>query len=210
MSVVHFKAGELGMRARVQSRTAATSPFTGKELAQLEVFFTAHENQQDEVREALSQPAALLADGQGELSTPVDVALHQTNYSYTVGNPVQSYTWLLTEKEELSLETLHVAGMSFQPYQYSERIDDGALIIDARVEVDKETRIKIRDLKPYFQVLREGISEKPRSMRCGQLIWSSVEDDKLKLRRCAYISSRRSTMQRNVRASSNPSLVAHV
>ncbi|MBS1799562.1 MAG: hypothetical protein JSS95_07015 [Acidobacteria bacterium] len=162
------------------AQNSHTSRHTGKELFELEVQFTAHEAQSDSIREALSGKGCLLS-ADGDTSKDVTVLLFQKTHSYTDGRPIQSYIWTLTQEEELKVDDLQLADVTLQPYWFTERFDEDALIISARVEVDAATEQSLRNLPQYFPVIRKGISDEPRTMRFGQILWSSVEEEKFKL-----------------------------
>jgi hypothetical protein len=69
------------------------------------------------------------------------------------------------------------------PYMYEEDIDEGALVISARVHVSRELGQALRALwsekrrgDQYFEVTRVGRDEQPRTMRFGALFWSQHDD----------------------------------
>jgi hypothetical protein len=180
MGNVRLKVGDHTVTAELLSQSANVSRHTGKELFQLEVQFKAHAAQRESIQDALSGKGILLS-ADGDASKDVTVLLYEKQYSYTEGKPMQNHIWTLTQEEELKLDSLQVADIDLQPYWSVERFDGDALIITARVEVDAATEQALRNLPQYFPVIRKGISDELRTMRFGQILWSSVDEEGFKL-----------------------------
>ncbi len=181
MPTVRFKAGTLEIRAEVVGDSPLQSQYTGKNLFQIEVEFRADEGRQDEINAARgASGAVLLRTGEPPVEVPITIA--QNMHSFTVGRREQLYKWTLTEKEDLKLETLELGEVVLNPYKFEEEIQNGSLIINARVEVDALTQDALRTLPKYFPVIRRGISDEPRSMRFGQPLWSETESGNTKQR----------------------------
>jgi hypothetical protein len=101
----------------------------------------------------------------------------QRTESYRDGNPVRTYHWELTEKEMLQLESLRLGELTLSPYEYKESFNDqGELTIDARTRLTPAELQSLRALPYFFSIVRKGISDTPREMRFGRLLWSDHGD----------------------------------
>lgn len=99
--------------------------------------------------------------------------------SYGESGEVHSYTLLLREAEELSLDALLLEDQEIHPYEYREDVvGDGLALWIKAVASDTDIH-RLRALvrsRPTFSVVRRGISDEPREMRIGTAEWSQVED----------------------------------
>jgi hypothetical protein len=179
MGIVEFKAGTQLIRAEVLSQTTMVSRHSGKELNVLEVRFRTDQSHKKALEEAISSGFGNLVNA--DRSEGKTVTLFQKQQSYTVGEAVEILTWVLTEKEELKLDALQIEELTVQPYRYEESFDGDALILTARVQIDASTLEALRALPKYFPVVRKGISDGPRSMRFGQVVWSSDDENQFKI-----------------------------
>ncbi|WP_342540402.1 hypothetical protein MHI39_24130 [Heyndrickxia sp. FSL K6-6286] len=107
------------------------------------------------------------------------------SYSYSNHSDDRTYSFELSEVEEIQINKLLIEDMELTPYEYEETFDD-AIIIQAKVRVTKDIADRIEELSQsedkYFSVIREGINKKPIKMRFGQNIWSEHENNIIKYR----------------------------
>jgi hypothetical protein len=99
--------------------------------------------------------------------------------SYAESGGEHSYTIILREAEELSLEVLLVDGLELHPYEYREEVIGDGLTICAKVVGTEADVLKLRALMRSQQTLsvtRRGIHPEPREMRLGVGEWSQMED----------------------------------
>lgn len=99
--------------------------------------------------------------------------------SYTETAGLHTYSLILREREDLSLEALLLGELELHPYEYRERILGGRLMIWAKLvgtQDDLERlRGKVRSDAP-LAVVRRGIQAEPRRMVLGVAEWSVFED----------------------------------
>ena len=104
-----------------------------------------------------------------------DYIIGNTSYSHKSGEEYYSFEIELKEKESLNIKELIIESKKYIPYAYKERFDDGALIIEAKVELNKEETKTLKNStkdKNYFSVIRKGINDDKISMRFGLCFWS--------------------------------------
>ena len=99
--------------------------------------------------------------------------------AYGENGSQHTYTVILREHEELSLDALVLDGVELHPYEYRETIAGGGVVIWAKVVGAEEDvldlRARLRD-RGHFPVIRAGIQDEPREMRLGLAEWSDFED----------------------------------
>jgi hypothetical protein len=182
MGNVRFKIEDRITTAELLNQQASISPNTGKELFQLEVSFRAHENTRGFFTQALQNGTAMLLAEDGDVAKSFTVGLYEKQHSYTMGDPIQRCTWLLSQVEELNLESLQIADLTVNPYKYREEFSQDSLICNFCFDIDAETYKNVRNLPLYFPVVRKGISDEPRTMRFGQVLWASEDEQKYRIR----------------------------
>jgi hypothetical protein len=104
--------------------------------------------------------------------------------SYAESAGLHSYTLLLREAEELSLEALLIEELELHPYEYREEVVGDGLTIWAKVVGTEADVVGLRSLMTTHHTLsvtRRGIHDEPREMRLGVGEWSQV-DDRIKYR----------------------------
>jgi hypothetical protein len=180
MGIIRFKVGDQFLVGNVLSQSTATSQHTGREITELEVQFKAHERGKKAVEDALAIGVGTVL-AEGDSSSEFAVTLYQKQHSFTIGEPIQTYTWSLRQREKLMTESLKLGDMAVHPYRYMETISQDALVLTIRATVDATTLQTLRALPLYFPVVREGISDEPRSMRFGAVIWSSADEQEFKI-----------------------------
>lgn len=103
--------------------------------------------------------------------------LSWNSYGETTG--AHTYTLILRECDEISLESLVVQGLELHPYEYREETLDGRLLIHAKMVGSRDDVERLRDVmrsRDHLAVVRRGIQELPRLMRVGGAEWSDWDD----------------------------------
>jgi hypothetical protein len=98
-------------------------------------------------------------------------------------NPEYYHKIQIEEVEELEIEKIYINELALIPYFYDEEFDCDDLSIKSRVTVTPEQDAVLRLLMKedgYFQVVRHGISDRPREMRFSNTILWSRHGNKFK------------------------------
>jgi hypothetical protein len=108
-------------------------------------------------------------------------------HSYSTTSPITTFELELEETEEVLATRLVLdSRVSMTPDRYLERLDEGALVIEALVSVsgDNDAALEALIIKGaadrearYFPVIREGVQDEARPMRFGRCLWSKGEGD---------------------------------
>lgn len=179
-----FSLHLLGSRRQFQAEELppATSAHTGQQLRRVELELRVSGDLQDDLETALkaaAAPAGSPLEGEG---TSWLVSSH--SYSYTDNERPLVYTHRLElqEVEELQASTVEVEGLALVPIQYSEDVDEGALLVSLVTDVSGEDGERLEELivtqeDQYFDVVRRGVSESPVRMRFGRCLWQRGEGD---------------------------------
>jgi hypothetical protein len=99
--------------------------------------------------------------------------------SYSVNAGAHTYSLIVREAEELSLEVLLLDGLELYPYEYREEVVGDGLAVWAKLVGTEDDVLRLRRLvsdRSVFPVIRRGISDTPREMRVGVAEWSHFED----------------------------------
>ncbi len=168
---LRFPTGEIG---------SFTSPFTGRELRRLRTMVTVSSQDAAQVKEFLTTAPVTESDGSlwsGSLDTE----------SYSNGGPHNmTITW--SESEHLRADTVEFGGLSLTPIasKYEEHVNkDGSIGITFQTAITKEETDRLRSLLPagsdvrYWPVIRRGITNEPRNMRLGRVLWQPLDDGKI-------------------------------
>jgi hypothetical protein len=174
MEYIVFGTNETTIRATVREIEQETSKFTGKSINKYVVSFTASDERDSDL------VSGLKAKDQVYLFDPSNKPVGrcttlQKSSSFTAGNPETNFVWELREIEDLTIEKVSLGGIELLPYRYKESLDGDALMIDMRVRITPDVRDRIEKLPHYFEVIRFGISDLPRTMRLGRGLWSESE-----------------------------------
>jgi hypothetical protein len=103
--------------------------------------------------------------------------------SYQEGGPHSlRITW--NEVEELHAESVEFEGLTLQPTKYEEHgNDDGTISLAFQAALTADETEKLRGLMPtkrsgviHWPVVRHGVSDAPRSMRLGRVLWQQLPD----------------------------------
>lgn len=171
---------ELELPITLCSSDVDVSRHTGRSLRRLEVELVVDgDDDEQHVRLALKQAkdvSVSLLDDSGEADGTWGVK--EVSSSYRDGLPVFHHVLRLQEREEIKAKALQLTGLSLEPYAYEEQFDGDALIVTARVTIERpqqDALFQMDDDERYFPVVRVGLSDEPRMMRLGKCLWSHEE-----------------------------------
>lgn len=173
---------ELGGRQvsiQIRREGRVRSPHSGRELRELHGWVATpdaalHEWLADALRE-LPDESVRSSDAAGDFAGRWLLSWN----SYAESGGVHTYTLILREEEELSLEALHLGDLELHPYEYRERMVGEGLTLWAKVVGTEEDLARLRKRirrREAFPVIRRGIQDEPRRMRLGVAEWSVFED----------------------------------
>ncbi len=169
---------------QVRRETRERSLHTGRELTELHGTVTTAETEAHEWLSAtlpeIADRVISARDGEGERAGHWLISWN----AYSVHGSAHTYTLILREAEELSLEVLLLDGMELYPYEYREQVVGDGLAIWAKLVGAEDDLVRLRRLvrdRSAFPVTRRGISDEPRLMRVGVAEWSHF-DDRIKYR----------------------------
>jgi hypothetical protein len=160
---------------------AGPSPFTGRELRKLKTEVTVSPQDAALVKEFLA--TSPVADSEDSLwSGNLDVE------SFTNDGPHNlTITW--SESEHLHAGTIEFEGLTLAPIatHYEERLnEDGSIVVAFQATLTQEETDRLSSLVPakrsevrYWPVIRRGVSDEPRSMRLGRVLWQPLDDGKI-------------------------------
>ena len=163
----------------IRKETTERSPHTGRDLLELHGRATTREPEQHRwiaaVLGGIGDRSVHAHDDAGDFAGRWSISWN----SYGESSGEHSYTILLREAEELSLEVLQIDGLELHPYEYREEVIGDGLTICAKVVGTEADVLKLRALMRSQQTLtvtRRGIHPEPREMRLGVGEWSQMED----------------------------------
>jgi hypothetical protein len=163
----------------IRKETTERSPHTGRDLLELHGRATTRELEQHKwiasVLGGIGDRSVHAHDDAGDFAGRWSISWN--SYGESAGE--HSYTLLLREAEELSLEVLQIDGLELHPYEYREEVIGDGLTICAKVVGTEADVLKLRALMRSQQTLsvtRRGIHPEPREMRLGVGEWSQMED----------------------------------
>src|ERR1035438_584415 len=172
---VPFRGNSVEIVADISDHTV--SPHSGRELRHAESAVNVGDEASSEFREALAASPATDADGD-RWSAQI------RRESFSNGGPHELVIdW--AESEELQADLVTLEGLELTPSSYEENLDeDGVLAIELQATLSPEETDRVRhlqidstqDQQRYWPVARVGISDEPRSMRLGRVLWSKRAD----------------------------------
>lgn len=172
---LEFTFNDQPLRFAVGEVEAKLSPFTGRELRTLSTQVAVAPPTADLVKAFLATAPVTAADG-SSWSGKIDME------SYTDGGP-HSLTITWKETEQLMADTVEFEGLTLTPTRYEEREnEDGTICVTFQAILTQEETRTLRSLvstdasERYFMVLRRGVSDDPRSMRLGRVLWQQLDD----------------------------------
>ncbi|MDM0660018.1 hypothetical protein QTH47_12910 [Clostridium perfringens] len=153
-----------------------TSVFTKRQLSSFGTTLKVKEKDLDIIKDALNIGRVSEVDeNKNEIRKYKIRSLYNTKYG-------DEYTYHLefVEEEDLILKSLKLKNIELKPYEYSERYDRNAIIIDCKIKLDKKLYKEFKDIwnsnDEYFNVVRVGIEDRILKMRFGRTIWSEDEE----------------------------------
>ncbi len=167
------------LSVRIRREGRVRSPHTGRELRELHSWISISEPDKSAwLAGALrghSDEVILSTDGAGEPSGRWLVSWN----SYAESAGLHTYTLILREREELSLEALLLGELELHPYEYREQMVGDGLAIWMKLVGTEEDLEALRARvggREAFTVVRRGIQDEPREMTLGVAEWSVFED----------------------------------
>lgn len=181
----HVEIAGYRLPVRITSEEDEVSPFTGRDLRHVTAR-ASHDDDRahDEIIDATTGDGEargrLYRDGK-EDEGPWKVSISQWSSSSRNGVvTTYRYTVELTEVDDYTVDTLVVEDLEFDILAYDERITGTSLSVDFVGEIEEENLEEYFELwgsqGTYFDVVRKGVDESPRSMRFGTSFWSKHED----------------------------------
>jgi hypothetical protein len=154
------------------------SPYSGGELRRLKTEMTVSSQESELVKQFLATKS--FTDSEGSIWTGnLDIE------SYSNDGP-RHLTISWTESERLKADSIEFEGLTLTPSasHYEERMnDDGYIVIAFQATLGADETDLLRSLVPskksetrYWPVTRRGISDEPRNMRLGRVLWQKLGD----------------------------------
>jgi hypothetical protein len=179
---MYFDLNGRELRVKVLENDSFRSKHTGNELQKITIEITANgEEAHEDLKQIFSNAKEkwiYSTDGNGKLENKWKCI--NDSYYYRSGYPKYRHTVEFEEMEELNLDSLTLNGtVELNPYDYSERFSEDALVIDAKVKlaIEKESSLLgLMKARKYFSVIRSGISNEVKEMRFGLVLWSKHDD----------------------------------
>lgn len=155
------------------------SKHTGNELERFSFTIRVKGNKKEMLEEVITNSkndGVFAVDNTGGIQKEYKITNHSYSYNgnFTDEETIYTYSLKLEQIEKLEIKQLVIAGIKLSPYKYSEKYDNG-IIIDTCVRLSNEETEQIKNAigeNKYFEVIREGISQEPKTMRFGKTIWS--------------------------------------
>lgn len=176
---LHLDLDGRSLAVQVRRERRVRSPHTGRELLELHASVTTPEAGEHEwLSGALGRLAGAMVRSTDEAGDPAGKWILSWN-SYAESSGLHTYSLILREGEELSLEALLLEELELYPYEYRERVVGEGLAIWTKLDGTQEELDRLRELiggRRAFPVIRRGIHDQPREMRLGVAEWSLFED----------------------------------
>lgn len=184
----------------IRRRSSEPSAHTGRDLVELHGWVTTADAEQSDwltrTLRGIDEQSVRAQDAAGEFAGKWQLSWN----SYAESAGLHTYTLILREHEELTLDTLLVAGEELRPYEYREEVLGDGITICAKMVGSDEDVARLRELLRAggtFPVVRRGIQDQPREMWLGVGEWSPYEDQ---------VKVRLTLLEAGVRASDHPFL----
>lgn len=172
-----FAVGDQTLTFPTLETETFVSPHTGRNLRKLETTLTVLPQAADLTRELLSSPQLTASDGtfwSGNIASE----------SYTNQGP-HSLLIQWTECEHINATSVEFEGLVLTPTSYDEQAngESGSITISLRAKLSSTDASVVRPLMAshdpgalYWQVIRRGVSDQPRRMRLGRVLWQQCSD----------------------------------
>ncbi len=168
---LRFTHGERMFELHAEQAATSTSPHTARELRGLRSEITCSPEEAAALRALLESPAVTDEHGvkwSGRLATE----------SYIDSGP---HTLVIewTERERIVAELVEFQGLSLRPTHYQEDEDDGVVAVTFSATLSEDEMQALWALREgradqerrYWPVVRRGVSDVPRTMRLGRILW---------------------------------------
>ena len=173
---LEFTFNDQPIRLPVGEVETKPSPFTGRRLRTLSTQVTLSPPDSELVKAFVATAPVTAGDG-SVWTANIDME------SYTNHGP-HSLTITWKETEQLMAETVEFGGLALTPTRYEEREnEDGTICVAFQARLTQGETDTLRALalpsandRPYFMVVRRGVSDDPRSMRLGRVLWQQFDD----------------------------------
>jgi hypothetical protein len=176
--MMHLKipagAGTLEVEATVVE--TQQSPHTGRLIRQLQTEIAVPAAEVEAIRELLTAPE--LVDQNGDAWSG-----HLQSESYRDVNSNHLLTIVWDEREHLQADMVEFEGLQLRPLRYEERAEEAGIAISFRARLTEAQTEVLRGLQKrreeegiYFRVVRHGVSDEPRQMRLGMVLWQQLDD----------------------------------
>jgi hypothetical protein len=177
LSALQFEFDGQPRRFPIEESDPLVSPFTGQTLRRANTSFQVAPHEVELVKQLLA--ASPVADSEG---TVWNGRLDREAYQDDGGPHLLGITW--NEVEELHADAVEFQGLSLRPTKYEEHENDADTIsIAFEAVLTTEETNQLRELMPtkrsgitYWGVVRRGVSDEPRSMRLGRVLWQQLPD----------------------------------
>jgi hypothetical protein len=175
--ILIFRVGDEPFPIPARIQEVVESPHTGKSLRRLSSEVSVPAARARAITALLATPRLVDADG-SEWSGRLELE------SFGEVQGLHTLRILWEELEHLQASAVEFQGLSLHPSKYEERVEDRGVVISfhARLtaaETDQVRQLQWnlkRDSAMYFPVVRHGISDEPRPMRFGRVLWQALED----------------------------------
>lgn len=161
----------------VTETESVVSKSTGRKLTHIDVELCVHGQETHRwVEEALESGTVVLREDPNEADVSFRVVSRSS--SYCDANPDEyTYRFELQELEDLFARTVKIGDLEFQPYAYEEEADE-ELTVHFRTVITSDEQDALFALAggEYVDVVREGVTERPESMRLGRCLWQREGD----------------------------------
>jgi hypothetical protein len=172
-----FRAGDEPFPIPARVEEVIESPHTGKTLRRLSTEITVPAARARAIATLLEAQPLVDEDG-NEWSGRIE----SESYGEVQGLHHLKIGW--EEQERVQANAIEFEGLSLKPSRYEERADDDGVAISLRARLTPAETEKVRDLQQrpstedelYFPVVRRGVSDEPRRMRFGRVLWQALED----------------------------------
>jgi hypothetical protein len=173
--VLEVEFNNQALRFPVEPQDSHTSPFTGNVLEKLQTRLTVSRADAETIRQLVGAGEVSSRDGRSWTAV-IDTESYTNDGSHTL-----SMTW--SEAEQVSASVVDFAGLQLLPTTYEEREnEDGSICVSFQATLTAEDTDVLRSLAAvkqdedcYFPVIRRGVSDEPRSMRLGRVLWQRLE-----------------------------------
>lgn len=176
LTMLEFEFEGQPVRFPIADVETSLSPFTGHALRQAKSEVAVMPHEVKLVKRLLDSSPATDREG-GVWTGRLQVE------SFQEGSP-HNLTISWEETEDLHADRVEFEGLSLVPTRYEEHDnDDGSITVSFQAMLTVEETERLRTLMPprrsdvdYWPVVRRGVSDEPRRMRLGRVLWQQMSD----------------------------------